>query len=116
MCINSGGEKIFSEEVEEVIKTHAAILDACVVGTPDDRFGQAVTAMVELRPGANLDSADLIAHVRGKLAAYKAPRKVLVVASVGRSQTGKLDYPRLREEAALRLETEAAVATRAFSA
>src|SRR5207244_3687642 len=76
MCINTGGEKVFPEEVEEVLKTHPSIGDAVVVGVPDERFGEAITAMVEPRPGTSVDEADVIAHVKGRLAAYKAPKRV----------------------------------------
>jgi len=61
--INTGGEKVFPEEVEEVLKTHPAVADAACVGVPDDRFGEAVCALVELRPGMTADPAELIAHV-----------------------------------------------------
>jgi len=99
VCINTGGEKVFPEEVEEVIKQHPSVLDAVVVGVPDEKFGEAITAMVEPRPGAALDEAELISHVRGRLAAYKAPKRVLEVDTIGRAPNGKVDYKRLRAEA-----------------
>ena len=98
-CINTGGEKVFPEEVEEVLKTHPAVLDAVAVGVPDEKFGEAVTAVVEARPGEAVDEAAVIAHVKGKLAAYKAPKRVLVVDTIGRAPNGKVDYKRLRSEA-----------------
>ncbi len=99
-CINTGGEKVYPEEVEESLKTHPAIADAAVVGLPDERFGQTVTALVELHPGGVVDEAEVIAHVRVHLAAYKSPRRVLVVPSVNRANNGKLDYRGLTELAA----------------
>jgi acyl-CoA synthetase (AMP-forming)/AMP-acid ligase II len=96
-CINTGGEKVFPEEVEEALKLHPAVADAVVVGTPDDRFGEAVTAVVELRPGHQaVDQSALSGWVRVRLAAYKAPRRVLAVDTIGRSPSGKVDYRRLQ--------------------
>jgi 3-oxocholest-4-en-26-oate---CoA ligase len=94
-CINTGGEKVYPEEVEEVLKLHPSVIDAAVVGVPDERFGQAVTALVEAHPGATIDEAEVIAHVRTKLAAYKAPKRIIEVASIGRAANGKLDYKHL---------------------
>jgi acyl-CoA synthetase (AMP-forming)/AMP-acid ligase II len=102
VCINTGGEKVFPEEVEEAIKTHAAVRDVIVVGVPDERFGEAICAVVEIN-GASPDPAALIAHVKERLAGFKAPRHVLIVASVGRAPNGKADYPRVRREAAAAL-------------
>ncbi len=99
-CINTGGEKVYPEEVEEVLKLHPTVADAAVVGVPDERFGQAVTALVEPHPDATVDEADLIAHVRTKLAAYKAPKRVVPVGSIGRAANGKLDYKHLSAAAA----------------
>ena len=73
VCINSGGEKIFPEEVEEALKLHPAVVDAVAVGVPDDRFGEAVTAVVEPAPGESVDADALIDHVKERLARYKAP-------------------------------------------
>jgi fatty-acyl-CoA synthase len=98
-CINTGGEKVFPEEVEEAMKTHPDVLDAVAVGIPDEKFGEAVTGMVEARPGHTIDAAALIAHVKSKLAAYKAPKHVVVVETIGRAANGKVDYKRLRGEA-----------------
>ena len=103
VCINTGGEKVFPEEVEEVLKTHPAVADAAVVGLPHERFGETVAAVVEPKPAAAADGAELIEHVRSRLAAYKAPRAVVVVESIGRAPNGKLDYARLRELAAGRV-------------
>jgi fatty-acyl-CoA synthase len=93
--INTGGEKVFAEEVEEVIKRYPGVADAVCVGVPDDRFGQVVTALVELDGRADIDRDDLRAFVHARLAAYKAPRVVITVASIGRSPAGKVDYARL---------------------
>jgi acyl-CoA synthetase (AMP-forming)/AMP-acid ligase II len=98
VCINTGGEKVFPEEVEEAIKTHGAVRDAVVVGVPHERFGEMVVAVVE--PDAEPpDEQDLIDHVRERLAAYKAPRRVLTIDTIGRAPNGKVDYKRLREHA-----------------
>jgi fatty-acyl-CoA synthase len=99
VCINTGGEKVFPEEVEEVVKRHDAVRDAAVVGVPDEKWGEAITAVVVPEPGADVDPADLIKHVKANLAAYKAPKHVVVVDSLGRSPAGKLDYPGLRDKA-----------------
>ena len=99
VCINTGCEKVFPEEVEELIKTHPAILDAVVVGIPDEKFGEAVTGVVQARDGAVIDIAEIIAHVRTTLAAYKSPKQIMVVDSIGRAANGKVDYKRLRTEA-----------------
>ena len=102
-CINTGGEKVFPEEVEEALKTHPSVADAAVVGVPDERFGEAITALVETRPGASLDEAALVAHVRTHLAAYKSPKRILPIDTIGRAANGKLDYKRLKAEAISRL-------------
>jgi fatty-acyl-CoA synthase len=98
VVINTGGEKVFPEEVEEVLKLHPSVLDAVAVAVPDERFGQAVAAAVELRSGASATEAELIEHVRGHLAAFKAPRRVHFVETIGRSPAGKVDYARIRAE------------------
>ncbi len=93
VCINTGGEKVFPEEVEEALKTHPAVVDAIVVGVPDERFGQAIAAIVETTVAvASIDSDELINHVRGQLASYKAPRTVFAVKSLTRAPNGKVDY------------------------
>ena len=102
-CINTGGEKVYPEEVEEALKLHPSVHDAAVVGVPDERFGEAITALVEPNPGATTDEAELIAHVKEKLAAFKAPKRVLSVSTVARAANGKLDYRQLRSEALARL-------------
>lgn len=94
VCINTGGEKVFPEEVEEALKEHASVEDAVVVGVPDEKFGEAIVAVVEAAPGQSLDETDLIAHVKSRLATYKAPKRILPVASIERAANGKVDYAR----------------------
>ena len=103
VCINTGGEKVYPEEVEEVLKTHPDILDAVAVGVPDEKWGEAICAMVEPVPGTSVDEADVIAHVKSRLAAFKAPKRVLAVDTIGRAPNGKVDYKRLKGEAAARV-------------
>jgi fatty-acyl-CoA synthase len=103
VCINTAGEKVYPEEVEEVLKEHDAVRDAVVVGVPDERFGEVIVAWVEPASSGAVDEADVIAHVKGRLAGYKAPRRVLVTDTIGRSPAGKVDYSRLRKEAAQRI-------------
>jgi acyl-CoA synthetase (AMP-forming)/AMP-acid ligase II len=98
-CINTGGEKVYPEEVEEALKLHTSVADAAVVGVPDDRFGESITARVEPHAGVAIDEATLIAHVRTTLAGFKAPKRVLSIPTIGRAANGKLDYKRLRAEA-----------------
>jgi acyl-CoA synthetase (AMP-forming)/AMP-acid ligase II len=100
VCINTGGEKVYPEEVEEVLKTHESVADAVAVGIPDDKFGEAITAVVELLPGATFDETAIVVHVKGKLAAYKAPKRVLSIDTIGRAPNGKVDYKRLKGWAA----------------
>ncbi len=100
VCINTGGEKVYPEEVEEVLKTYEAVVDAVAVGLPDEKFGEAITAVVELASGSALDEGAIIAHVKGKLAAYKAPKRVLSIDTIGRAPNGKVDYKRLKAWAA----------------
>jgi fatty-acyl-CoA synthase len=105
VCINTGGEKVFPEEVEEVLKQHETVRDAVCVGLPDDRFGEIICAVVEPQPGATIEDDALVEHVRARLARYKAPRKVLVVDTIGRSPAGKVDYRGLKEKALQSLQT-----------
>jgi acyl-CoA synthetase (AMP-forming)/AMP-acid ligase II len=96
--INTGGEKVHPEEVEAVLKGHPAVFDALVVGLPDERWGERVGAVIELRRRADAPSVDdLAAHVRATLAGYKVPRVVAVVDRVERLATGKPDYRWARE-------------------
>jgi 3-oxocholest-4-en-26-oate---CoA ligase len=100
VVINTGGEKVFPEEVEEALKTFPGIRDAIAVGIPHETFGEAVTAVVAVEPGIELDEADVIAHVKGRLAHFKAPKRVLAVPSIERAANGKVDYGRWKREAA----------------
>jgi fatty-acyl-CoA synthase len=92
VCINTAGEKVYPEEVEEVLKTHAQVEDALVVGVPDEKWGQSVTGVVELRNGIELDEAELKQFVHKHLAGYKCPKRILAVESIGRAVNGKADY------------------------
>lgn len=97
VCINTGGEKVFPEEVEEALKTDPSVADAVAVGVPDEKFGEAVVAVVEAAdPAVGLDEAALIAHVKGQLAAYKAPKRILPIDTIGRAPNAKVDYKRLK--------------------
>ena len=89
--INSGGEKVFPEEVERVLKAHPDVFDAVVVGTPDDRFGERVAAVVAHRPNRPVDVESLDAHCRAHLAGFKVPRRVVIVDEVLRRPSGKAD-------------------------
>jgi fatty-acyl-CoA synthase len=88
--IVSGGENVFPAEVEELLGTHPAILEAAVVGVPDEQFGQRLKAFVVTRPGATLTAAAVKSHVRDHLARYKVPRTVTFVDALPRTTTGKL--------------------------
>ncbi len=92
VCINSGGEKIFPEEVEAAIKAHPDVMDAVVVGVPDDRWGQRVAAIVQTRPGRDVTLAMIDEHCRAKIAGYKVPRQLRVVDQITRHPSGKPDY------------------------
>ena len=92
ICINSGGEKIFPEEVEEVLKRHASVYDCLVVGLPDDRFGESVTAVLSAANGSEIDAGTLKEYVRTQLADYKAPRQYVVIDEVPRAANGKANY------------------------
>jgi fatty-acyl-CoA synthase len=97
--INSGGEKIFPEEVEEAVKRVEGVLDCLVVGIDDEKFGQAVTAVASLSPGAKVEEATIIANVKTQLAGYKAPKRVVFVAQIPRAPNGKADYKTARDMA-----------------
>ena len=101
VTINSGGEKIFAEEVELALKDHPGVYDAVVCGTPNPRFGSQVTAIVQLREGAAPDEAELKAHANRSIAAYKLPRAFVFVDSILRAPSGKADY-RWAKECAMR--------------
>jgi acyl-CoA synthetase (AMP-forming)/AMP-acid ligase II len=92
VSINTGGEKVYPEEVEAALKSHVAVFDAVVVGVPDERWGERVTAVVQPRLGTTPDLDELSEHVRAHLASYKAPRELVLVDSIVRSPSGKPDY------------------------
>jgi len=92
MCINTGGEKVFPEEVEAALKAHPDVFDALVIGVPDDRYGQRVAAIVEARGGARIDLPTLADHVRQRLAGYKVPRSIWLAEQITRFPSGKPDY------------------------
>ncbi|MDT4964672.1 MAG: 3-oxocholest-4-en-26-oate---CoA ligase [Pseudonocardiales bacterium] len=91
-CVNTGGEKVFPEEVEGALKSHPAVFDALVVGVPDERLGQRVAAIVQPRAGATVTYDELSAHARNEIAGYKVPKSVWLVDEVRRMPTGKPDY------------------------
>lgn len=96
-CINSGGEKIYPEEVEQALKHHPAVFDCLVVGTPDERFGSKVTAVVTPRPGQSLDLESLRNEAREHIAGYKLPRELHLVPEIPRAPSGKPLYPKALE-------------------
>ena len=102
-CINTGGEKVYPEEVELTLRSHAGVVDCVVVGVPDDRWGEMVVALVEI-DGAAVNEQDLATHCRTMLAGYKVPKRFLSLESLERSPAGKADYKRLRALAAQALE------------
>ncbi|MGH9213813.1 MAG: acyl-CoA synthetase [Acidimicrobiales bacterium] len=92
VTINSGGEKIFAEEVERAIAGHPAVHDVVVVGRPSERWGQEVVALVQLAAGQSAAADDIVAHARGSIARYKLPKDVLFLDHIQRSPAGKADY------------------------
>ena len=95
-CINSGGEKIYPEEVESALKAHPKVFDALVVGVDDERWGQQVAALVEPRAGEVPTLDELADHCRTRLARYKVPRHLQLVDEMPRQPSGKPDYRRAR--------------------
>jgi acyl-CoA synthetase (AMP-forming)/AMP-acid ligase II len=93
VCINTGGEKVHPEEVEAVLLRHNDVFDAAVVGTPHGRWGEQVTALVQLREGATATEDDLREHARGLISNYKVPKRFLLVTEIPRTPVGKIDYP-----------------------
>jgi acyl-CoA synthetase (AMP-forming)/AMP-acid ligase II len=100
VCINSGGEKIFVEEVETAIASHPAVADVVVAGRPSERWGQEVVAVVALAAGAGAEAEELIAHAAKSLARYKLPKAIVFRPVIERSPSGKADYRWAREQAA----------------
>jgi fatty-acyl-CoA synthase len=97
LCINTGGEKVYPEEVEAVLKTHSAIADAVVVGAPDEVFGQRVVAIIASATADTPTLDDLRAHCQSHLAGYKQPREIRVVDEVVRTPAGKPDFAWARD-------------------
>jgi acyl-CoA synthetase (AMP-forming)/AMP-acid ligase II len=91
-CVNTGGEKVFPEEVEGVLKSHPAVFDALVIGVPDVHLGQRVAALVQPRVDRTIDLAELDVHLRREIAGYKVPRDVWLVDQINRTPSGKADY------------------------
>ena len=100
LCINSGGEKVFTEEVELTLLDHDAVADVLVVGLPDPTWGEIVTAVVAVAGGRTVTADELMAYVKERLASYKAPKRIAFVDTVPRGPNGKPDYPAARELAA----------------
>lgn len=92
VCINTAGEKVYPEEVEEALKTHPAVADAIVVGVPDEKWGEAVTGVVRLEAGCAASEEELRAHVRERLAGYKTPKRIVFTETTMRAANGKADY------------------------
>jgi acyl-CoA synthetase (AMP-forming)/AMP-acid ligase II len=96
-CINTGGEKVYPEEVEQAIKAHPGVYDVLVVGLPDEKYGQTVAAVVETRPGETVELDELRDFLRAHLSGYKLPRALTIVPEIPRNATGKAQYPRAKE-------------------
>ncbi len=96
-CINTGGEKVYPEEVEMAIKGHPDVYDVLVVGIPDEKYGQSVTAVIQPREGAEVQLEDLRTFLRQHLSGYKLPRAITLVEEIPRNATGKAQYPRAKE-------------------
>ena len=102
-CINTGGEKVYPEEVEAALRDHCDVVDCAVVGVPDEHWGEIVVALVHASSPALHDEREVIDAMRGAVAGYKRPKRVFFVDGLGRSPAGKLDYHRLRRIAAERV-------------
>jgi 3-oxocholest-4-en-26-oate---CoA ligase len=99
VCINTAGEKVYPEEVEEALKTHPGVADAIVVGVPDEKWGEAVTGVVMLEPGARAEEDELRRHVRDRLAGYKTPKRIVFAERSMRAPNGKADYKGAKQRA-----------------
>lgn len=100
VCINSGGEKLFPEEIENAVKSHPDVYDVVVVGVPDERWGEKVAAVVQARPGATPTLDSIQEHCRALIAGYKVPRALRIVERIERQPSGKPDYPWAKKVAA----------------
>ena len=96
-CINTGGEKVYPEEVEMAIKGHPGVYDVLVVGVPDEKYGQSVTAVIQPREDATVELEDLRTFLRQHLSGYKLPRAITLVEEIPRNATGKAQYPKAKE-------------------
>ncbi|TIC80686.1 acyl-CoA synthetase [Nocardioides sp. GY 10113] len=96
-CVNTGGEKVYPEEVEMAIKAHPAVYDVLVVGLPDEKYGQAVAAVVQPREGETVELEELRTFLRAHLSGYKLPRSLTLVPEIPRNATGKAQYPKAKE-------------------
>ena len=109
VSINTGGEKVYPEEVESALKAHAGIFDAIVLGLPDEKWGERVVAVIHLRSGVSLDVAQINTHLRSHVAGYKIPRSVFLSPSIHRSPSGKPDYRWAKEFALVALSANEAL-------
>jgi acyl-CoA synthetase (AMP-forming)/AMP-acid ligase II len=105
--IVSGGENVYPAEVEEALRRHPAVLDAAVIGLPDERWGESVTAIVECRPGETLADGELLAFMRQQVAGYKCPKRVELVLALPRTASGKIQRARAKLDLLERLAAEA---------
>jgi 3-oxocholest-4-en-26-oate---CoA ligase len=96
-CVNTGGEKVYPEEVEAAVKAHPAVYDCLVVGIPDEKYGHAVAVVAELRENQSLELEELRTFLRASLSGYKLPRAMTLVEQVPRNAAGKAQYPRAME-------------------
>jgi len=99
LCINTGGEKVFPDEVEAVLKDHPDVRDAIVIGMPDDRYGERVVTLVQPNSGCRIDTEGVRRYARDRLTGYKVPKVVMVVDEILRPPSGKPDYPWARSVA-----------------
>jgi fatty-acyl-CoA synthase len=92
VCINTAGEKVYPEEVEEALKTHPAVADALVFGLPTEKWGESVTGVANLEAGKRASEEELRSHVRDRLAGYKTPKRIVFTSASMRAPNGKADY------------------------
>jgi len=96
-CINTGGEKVFPVEVEEVLLENPNIAEACVIGVPDEKWGESIRAVVVLKEGKSVSEAEIIKSVEGKVAGFKKPRSVVFTKELPISPVGKILRAKIRE-------------------
>ncbi len=95
--IKTGGENVYSKEVEDVLYTHPAVAGAAVIGVPDEKWGEAVKGLIVLKEGQQTTSDELIAHCRNYIAGFKCPKSIEFLDSIPRTSLGKIDKQKLRE-------------------